>query len=47
MLPKRKLKIFEPITFPLAMSLFFLIAATTEVTNSGKEVPAATISYKN
>lgn len=35
------LKIFEPMTLPIAMSLFFLRAATIEVINSGKEVPAA------
>jgi hypothetical protein len=34
---------FEPITFPMAMSLFFLSAATTEVINSGSEVPMATM----
>jgi len=32
----------EPITFPIAISGFFFKAATTEVANSGKEVPAAT-----
>ena len=32
---------FEPITLPIAMSLFFLRAATIEVINSGSEVPAA------
>lgn len=35
------LKISEPMTLPIAMSLFFLSAATIEVINSGKEVPAA------
>ena len=40
---KRILKIFEPITFPIAISLFLFVAATIEVTNSGNEVPAATI----
>ena len=39
----RILKIFEPTTFPIAISLFFLVAATMDVTNSGKEVPAAII----
>ncbi len=37
------LKIFDPIIFPIAISLFFLNAATTDVTNSGNDVPAATI----
>jgi hypothetical protein len=32
---------FEPITFPIAMLLFFFNAATIDVTNSGSEVPAA------
>jgi len=40
---KRILKMLEPITFPIAISLFFLKAATIEVTNSGNEVPAAII----
>ena len=40
---KRILKILEPITFPIAISPFFFVAATTEVTNSGNDVPAATI----
>ena len=39
----RILKILEPITFPMAISLFRFDAATTEVTSSGSEVPAATI----
>ncbi len=38
-----KLKILEPITLATAMSVFFFIAATAEVTSSGKEVPMATI----
>ncbi len=37
------MKIFEPITFPIAMSLFFFKAATMDVTSSGSEVPAAII----
>ena len=37
------LKIFEPKTFPRAISCFFVKAALTETTNSGKEVPRATI----
>jgi len=32
----------DPIMFPIAISLFFLYAATTEVASSGNEVPAAT-----
>lgn len=35
--------LFLPMMFPTAMSLFFLIAATTEVASSGNEVPAATM----
>ena len=37
------LKMFEPITLPTAMSVFFLKAATAEVASSGREVPIATI----
>jgi len=37
----RMLKILEPITFPIAISLFFFAAATMDVTNSGSDVPAA------
>ena len=37
------LNIFEPTTLPIAISDCFLIAATTEVANSGTLVPAATI----
>jgi hypothetical protein len=40
---ERTSRILEPITFPIAISLFFLIAATIDVTNSGKDVPAATM----
>ena len=40
---KRRLKILEPTTFPIARSLCFLITARTEVTNSGRDVPRATI----
>jgi hypothetical protein len=40
---KRRLKILEPITLPIAISLFFLTAAIIEVTSSGKDVPAAII----
>ena len=39
----KMLKILEPITFPMAISLFCFEAATMEVTNSGSEVPAATM----
>ena len=38
----RMLKILEPRIFPMAMSFFFWIAATTDVANSGREVPTAT-----
>ena len=38
-----KLNIFEPIIFPIAMSLSPFIAAITLVTSSGKLVPIATI----
>jgi hypothetical protein len=38
-----RLKIFEPITFPMAISIFFFLAAITDVTSSGIEVPIATI----
>ena len=40
---KKILKILDPITFPNAISLSPLRAATIEVTNSGNEVPTATI----
>lgn len=40
---RRMLKIFDPITFPIAISVSFFIAAAILVTNSGKEVPIATI----
>lgn len=40
---KRMLKRLLPMMFPMAISQFFLEAATTEVNNSGKEVPKATI----
>ena len=36
---KKMLKIFEPITFPTAISFCFFIVAITEVTSSGREVP--------
>ena len=43
--PKMKtiLKMLEPTTFPSANSLSPFRAATSEVTNSGREVPIATI----
>lgn len=34
---------FDPITLPIAISFSFLIEATADVTNSGKDVPTATI----
>ena len=37
------LKTFEPITFPRAISTSPFLAATIEVTSSGKEVPRATM----
>lgn len=37
------LNIFEPIIFPIAISLFPFIAAVTLVTNSGRLVPIASI----
>lgn len=39
---KKILNIFDPTTFPIAMSAFFLKAAAIEVANSGSEVPTAT-----
>ena len=39
----KMLKILLPTTFPTAISLSPLMAATTEVANSGREVPAATM----
>ena len=36
---RKVLKIFEPTTFPMAISAFFLRAAIKEVANSGREVP--------
>ena len=35
--------IFEPITLPSAISTSFFLAATMEVTNSGRLVPQATM----
>ena len=40
---RRILKIFEPITLPTAISLSPFFAAIIEVTNSGSDVPKATI----
>ena len=37
------LKIFDPTMFPIAISALPFFAADTLVTNSGKEVPKATI----
>ena len=37
------LKIFDPTTFPKAISFSFLIEATILVTSSGRDVPTATI----
>ena len=39
----RILKILDPMMFPIAMSALPFLAAVTEVTSSGKEVPKATI----
>ncbi len=40
---QRILKIFEPITFPIAISVCFFLAATSEAASSGSDVPRATI----
>ena len=40
---KRILKIFDPMIFPRARSVFFLYAAMIEVASSGSEVPIAII----
>ena len=40
---KNVLKMFEPTTFPMAISAFFLRAAMIDVANSGKEVPMETM----
>ncbi len=40
---RKMLKMLEPMMLPTAMSQFFFTVATTEVANSGNEVPAATI----
>ena len=37
------LKIFDPTTFPIAMSVSHFLTAMTEVASSGREVPIATI----
>ena len=37
------LNMFDPITLPIAISVSPFLTATIEVTNSGKEVPHATI----
>ena len=37
------LNILEPIAFPSAISTSFFLAATTDVTSSGREVPIATM----
>ena len=37
------LKIFDPMIFPIAISALPFLAAVTEVTSSGNEVPKATI----
>ena len=39
----RILKIFEPMMFPIAISALPFLAAVTEVTSSGKDVPKATM----
>ena len=40
---RRILKIFEPTTFPTAISSSFFLAATMDVTSSGRLVPKATM----
>ena len=40
---QKMLKTLEPITFPMAKSVFPFRTATTAVANSGNEVPIATI----
>ncbi len=40
---RKTLKMFEPITLPTARSAFLLKAAVAEVTNSGNDVPIATM----
>ena len=37
------LKIFDPMMFPITISALPFLAAVTEVTSSGNEVPKATI----
>ena len=39
----RKLNTFDPIALPSAIPISFFLAATTDVTNSGNEVPLETI----
>ena len=39
----RMLKILEPIALPSAISTSFFLAATIEVTSSGREVPMETM----
>ena len=39
----RMLKILEPIAFPTAISTSFFLAATMDVTSSGRDVPIETI----
>ena len=40
---QRMLKMLLPIMFPMAMSVFPFLAAVTEVTSSGSDVPNAII----
>ena len=40
---KKMLKIFDPTTFPMAMSTFFFLTAAIDVASSGREVPMETI----
>jgi hypothetical protein len=40
---KEMLNMFDPTILPIAISEFFLYAATTEVKSSGRLVPIATI----
>ena len=43
----KTLNTLKQITFPIAISIFFLIAATIEVINSGTNVPNATMARPN
>ena len=41
---RNTLKIFDPRTFPIAISTSFFLAAAMDVTSSGRLVPTATIA---